>query len=92
LYGFAAILFVITFKSVMSGFLSTWVGLLSNRVDLLSNKVGLFSGERVLENTPTPLFEQPLKFITHGHIFKSLRYYTVVTALKALIRAWLRVM
>ena len=27
--------------------------------------VGLFLGERILENTPTPLFEQPLKFITH---------------------------
>jgi len=47
------------YKSVMSGFLSTWVG--------------LFSGERVFENTPTPLFEQPLKFIAHGHIFESLR-------------------
>jgi len=34
--------------------------------------VGLFSGERVLENTPTPLFEQPLKFIAHGRIFESL--------------------
>jgi len=58
----------------MSGFISTWVGLLSNGVGLLSNKVGLFSGERVLENMPTPLFGQPLKFIAHGHIFKSLQY------------------
>jgi len=49
----------------MSGFLSTWVGLLSNRA-------GLFLGERVLENTPTLLFEQPLKFIAHGRIFESL--------------------
>ena len=55
------------YKSVTSGFLSTWVVLLSNRV-------GLFSGERVLENTPTALFEQPLKFIAHGCIFKSLWY------------------
>ena len=52
----------------MSGFSSTWVGLLSNRVGLLSNGVGLFSAERVPKNTPTPLFEQPLKFIAHGHI------------------------
>ena len=47
-------------KSVMSGFLSTWVG--------------LFSGERVFKNTPTSLFEHPLKFIAHGRIFESLRY------------------
>ena len=47
------------YKSVMSGFLSTWVG-------LLSNGVGLFKGEGVLESTPTPLFEQPLKFIPMG--------------------------
>jgi len=50
----------------MSGFWSTWVGLLLNGVDL-------FSGERVLKNMPTPLFEQPLKFIAHGHIFESLQ-------------------
>ena len=50
------------------------MGLLSNRVGLLSNGIGLFSRERVLENTPTPLFEQPLKFIAHGHIFKYLQY------------------
>ena len=30
---------------------------------LLLNGVGLFSGERVVENTPTPLFEQPLNFM-----------------------------
>jgi len=47
----------------MSAFLSTWVG--------------LFSGERVLENTPTPLFEQPLNFIALGRIFESLRYCTL---------------
>ena len=52
------------------------MGLLSNRVGLLSNGVGLLSGERVLENTPTPLFEQPLKFIAHGRIFKSLIFVT----------------
>ena len=52
------------------------MGLLSNRVGLLSNGVGLLSGERVLENTPTPLFEQPLKFIAHGCIFKSLIFVT----------------
>jgi len=55
------------YKSAMSGFLSTWVG-------LLSNGVGLFLGVRVLENMPTPLFEQPLKSIAHGCIFESLRY------------------
>jgi len=59
----------------MSGFLSTWVGLLSNSVGLLSNGVGLFLAERVPEITPTPLFEQPLKFIAHGHIFERLQYY-----------------
>ena len=73
----------------MFGFLSTWVGLLSNRVGLLlnrvgllSNGVGLFSGERVLKNTPTPLFKQPLKFIAHGRIFESLRYvlYTCINS------------
>jgi len=47
-------------------------------VGLLSNGMGLFSGEKVLENTPTPLFEQPLKFISHGHIFESLWYYTIM--------------
>ena len=48
-------------KSFMSGYLSTWVG--------------LFSRERVLKNTPTPCLEQPLKFITHGRIFKRLWYF-----------------
>ena len=50
------------------------MGLLSNRVGLLSNGVGLFSGERVVEKTPTPLLEQPHKFIAHGRIFEILRY------------------
>ena len=53
------------------GLLSNGVGLLSNRVGLLLNGVGLFSREKVLENMPTPLFEQPHKFIAHGHIFKT---------------------
>ena len=53
------------------------MGLLLNRVGLLSNGLGLFSGERVLENTPTPLFEQPLKFITHERIFESLRFFPI---------------
>ena len=35
---------------------------------------GLFSGERILENIPTSFFEQPLRFIAHGHIFESLPY------------------
>ena len=48
------------------------MGLLSNRVGLPSNGVDLLSRERVLENTPIPLFEQPLKFIAHGRIFKRL--------------------
>ena len=43
---FATIL-LIHYKSVMSGFLGTWVG-------LLLNGVGLFWRERVLENIPTP--------------------------------------
>ena len=30
-------------------------------------EVGVFSKE--LSNMPTPVFEKPLKFITHGHIF-----------------------
>jgi len=33
--------------------------------------------ERVLESTPTPLFEQPLKFIAHGCTFERLRYMLV---------------
>jgi len=53
------------YKSVLSGYLSTWVG-------LLSNGVGLFSRQPVLENTPTPHFEQPLNFIAHGCIFETL--------------------
>ena len=53
------------------------MGLLSNWVGLLSTGVGLFLGERVLKNTPTPLFEQPLKFIAHGRIFESLQYLWV---------------
>jgi len=57
------------------GLLSNRVGLLLNGVGLFSNGVGLFSGERVLENTPSPHFEQPLKFIAHGHIFEWLWYY-----------------
>ena len=48
--------------------------LLSNRVDLLSSGACQFSGEVVLENTPTPLFEQILKFIAHGLIFERLQY------------------
>jgi len=55
------------YKSIVSGYLNTWVG-------LLSNLVGLLLGERVLENTPTPHIEQQLKFIAHGRIFESLRY------------------
>ena len=47
---------------------------------LLSNGVGLYSGERVFESTPAPLSEQPLKFIAHGHIFESLRYLWMDTA------------
>ena len=39
---------------------------------------GPIFGRGVLENTPTPLIEQPLKFITHGHIFERLRYYCYV--------------
>jgi len=75
LYSFAAILSIITLQiCYLWIFEYLGVGLLSKRVSLLSNGVGLFSGERVLENTPAPFFEQPLTFITHGCIFKSLRY------------------
>ena len=35
---------------------------------------GLFLRERVLENMPSPCFEQALKFIAHGHIFERLWY------------------
>jgi len=45
-----------------------------SRLGYITNGVGQFSGERVLENTPTPLFVQPLKFIAHGRVFKSLWY------------------
>ena len=31
----------------------------------------------VLKNTPTPLFEQSLKFIAHGRIFERLQYIPV---------------
>ena len=57
--------------SVMSGFMSTWMGLLSDRVGLVSNGVGLFSGERILENMPTPLLEQPLKFMVLGIFWRA---------------------
>ena len=30
---------------------------------------------QTLENTPTPLFGEPLKFIAHGRTFERLRYY-----------------
>ena len=41
-------------KSVMSGFLSTWVGLLSKRVVLLSNGVDLFWERGFLKICPPP--------------------------------------
>ena len=39
--------------------------------------LGLFLTERVLENVPTLLLEQPLKFIAHGNIFEKLHYKTL---------------
>ena len=54
--------FLIHYKSAMSGFLST-------RVGLLLNGLGLLLRERVLKNTPTPLLEQPLKFIAHAWVY-----------------------
>jgi len=39
---------------------------------------GLFSKESVIENMATLLFEQPLKFIAHGHIFESLQYHIIM--------------
>ena len=61
------------------------MGLISNRVGILSNGMGLFSRERVLENMPTPLFEQPLKFIAHGRIFERL-YSTSIEAWSRALR------
>jgi len=60
----------------MSGFLSTWVSLLSNWLGLHLNGWAYFwERGNILENTPTPPLEQPLKFIAHGCTFESLRYY-----------------
>ena len=50
----------------MSGFLNTWIGLLSDRVGLVSNGVGLFSGERILENMPTPSLNCHLSSLPMG--------------------------
>ena len=33
-----------------------------------------------LKNNPTPLFEEPLKFIVHGHIFERLLYAHIVAS------------
>ena len=55
------------YKFVMSGFLSTWVDLLSIGWAYFEWRGPIFERE-VLENTPTPLFEQPLKFIAHGRV------------------------
>ena len=45
------------------------------RARLTACEVGVFSREiSQLENMPTPLFEEPLKFIAHWRIFERLRY------------------
>jgi len=66
LYCFAAILFVIALQICR-----VWI------FEYLGGPTfewgGPILGRGVLENTPTPLFEQPLKFIAYGRIFKSLR-------------------
>ena len=44
-----------------------------NRARLTTCEVGTFSRE-TSQNMPIPLFEEPLEFIAHGHIFKRLQY------------------
>ena len=43
------------------------------RARLTACEVGVFS-----RDMPTPLFEEPLKFIAHGRIFVKFRYYSSV--------------
>ena len=54
----------------MSGFLSTWVG-------LLSIGVGLFSGERVLENMPTPSLSSHLNSSPMGAYIRYLDNFDI---------------
>ena len=51
----------------------------TNRARLTACEVGI--NITTLENTPTPLFEEPLKFIAHDRIFERLWYmvYEVYT-------------
>ena len=63
MYCFAAILFVISLQICY--------------VCIFEYLGGPIFGREVLENTPTPLFDQPLNFIAHGRIFESLRYCTL---------------
>ena len=46
------------------------------RARLTLCEVGVFFERNIttLENTPAPLFVEPLKFIAHGHIFERLQY------------------
>ena len=46
---------------------------------------GLIFGREGSRNTPTPLFEQPLKFIAHGRIFESLQYFVPLCFLLQII-------
>ena len=43
-----------------------------NRARLSACEVGV--NITSLKNAPTPLFEEPLEFITHGYIFERLQY------------------
>ena len=75
LYCFAAILLLAEVTTILAVLFCCYfarykyVRIFEYLEGLLLNRLGLFMGERVVENTPTPRFEQPLKFIAHGHIF-----------------------
>ena len=77
LYCFAAILFVITSYVWIFEYLG---GPTFKKGGPTFEWGGPILGERVLENMPTPRFEQPHKFIAHGCIFESLWYinFTVI--------------
>ena len=48
-----------------------------NRARLTACEVGFFI--TILKNTLAPLFEEPLKFFAHGHIFRRLWYIVLQT-------------
>jgi len=57
---------VLYYKSVTSGFLSTWLGLLSNRVGLLLNGVGLFQERGSSKIRPGPTLSSHLCSLPMG--------------------------